>query len=139
METKVEYVPNQRLERMAAAKTMKTYRHSMSVDEFYCLYGDKAFRMALHMLINAHSKNVELREDMLQEAWTVISQLPWGYEKDVYLRVGEKAADSCRKREHRYWLLFKENCEAKQAKERRRKRIFRIRKKAINILQTCPK
>lgn len=124
---------------IAERVTAKNVRPPMSVEGFMVLYRDKDFRIALHELVNAHSRKPELREDMLQEAWLVISQLPAGMALEFYLQAGERAANKCRMKEGRRDELFQEDYEIKKIQDRDRKRTERAKKKAKYILRKRPK
>ncbi len=131
MKKEAEIMPLEIGERIIA----KQFRHPMNTEEFMVLYREKSFRCALHELVNAHSRNAELREDMLQEGWLVISQSPPGMEREFYLREAGKAIHKCHMKERRHAELFQENSQAKKVRNRDRMRLARAGKRIKIILR----
>lgn len=74
----------------------------MSGDDFVRLYHNRVLRAHIVETARRRSRRIEAQEDMIQEAWLVISTAPPTYETSFYTRLADKAIYSS------YWQLNKD-------------------------------
>lgn len=81
----------------------------MTCEEFMQVHGNRVLRSYINRAARRRSRNNEHQEDMMQEAWLVISTAPSGYTTEAYIRLADKAIYSA------YWQLNKDRLMALHA------------------------
>lgn len=74
----------------------------MTGEEFMRLHANRVLRTYIITTARRRSRNVEHQNDMIQEAWLVISTAPGGYSDEAYKKLADMAIYSS------YWQLNKE-------------------------------
>ena len=90
------------------------------------LFENKILRNYLCSCARNFSRNPELQEDLLQEAWLRICEKPAGRDMIYYIHQGYCAMDNAYRKELRYRKMKNKSLSVKDMMYRRRKKIKKL-------------
>jgi len=75
----------------------------MTMEHFIDVWNDKELRQYIIDMVRRKTKSIDLREDLLQEAWLAISGCKPELACEYYGEVARRAIHRCYMQERRYW------------------------------------